>query len=416
MWLRIKPDFRSARKALRNGVKLTLPIGSLGCELFLKVLISISLSLGGLSVMALGQAVSSNASDEFYGGIEISPEGVKAIALRVSQNEEEAGFKLVYSEIVRLTLWRTSGGAFAPQASTDAAQAVLTLLTRLRQQYRVPTERIYFIGTSRLGADHPPDLISVIRRTAGLTLTFLDAPTEVQLSIAGTIPRIGKSGATTIDNRNTSVLVDIGNVGAQGGYEMLKYSQSNSSSSPAFDFVAMSLPQGAMSYANEISRVVGEGSDLSTFTRQVKASGALSFRQALRKEMESKPGMVHRKRVFLTGGIVWAMATLIYPDDRQAFIPLTYENIVQFADKVARSPREFTNPNVSYIRDRKTRQEVEQEIEAIRNTFTTRQLIAGAELLKAAAEELRWQEKKLWFARLGHLGCILSWIRLQTGK
>src|SRR5262249_37326507 len=116
------------------------------------------------------------------------------------------------SEIVRLTLWRTSGGAFAPQASTDAAQAVLTLLTRLRQQYRVPTERIYFIGTSRLGADHPPDLISVIRRTAGLTLTFLDAPTEVQLSIAGTIPRIGKSGATTIDNRNTSVLVDIGNV------------------------------------------------------------------------------------------------------------------------------------------------------------------------------------------------------------
>jgi hypothetical protein len=110
------------------------------------------------------------------------------------------------------------------------------------------------------------------------------------------------------------------------------------------------------------------------------------------------------------------MATLLYPEDRQAFIPLTFENIVQFADKAARTPRELTNPNVAFIRDRKTRQDIEQELEAIRNTFTPRQLIAGAELLKAAAEELRWQDKKLWFARLGHFGCILSYIRLQTGK
>jgi len=410
MWLRIKPDFRGEGKALRNGVKLTIPIGSFISEPFLKVLFSISLSLGGLGVMALGQAVSSNTPEEIYGGIEISPEGVKAIALRVSQNEEEGGLKLAYSENIRLTLWRTSGGAFAPQTSADAAQAVLTLLTRLRQQYGVPTERIYFIGTSRLGADHPADLISAIRKTAGLSLTFLEPAAEVQLSVAGTIPRIVKVGATMIDNRNTSVLIDIGSVGAQGGYEMLKYSQS------VFDYVAMSIPQGTVSYANEISRVVGENSDLPTFTRQVRASGATSFRQALRRETESKPGMVHRKRVFLTGGIVWAMATLLYPEDRQAFTPLTYENIVQFADKITRSPRELFNPNLSSIRDRKTRQEVEQEIEAIRNTFTTRQLIAGADLLKATAEELKWQEKKLWFARLGHLGCILSYIRLQTGK
>ena len=196
MWLRFKLGAFSARKA---------PIG----------ILSVSLLLTALSVNALGQAAS-NAPDEVYGGIEITPEGVRAIALRVSQNEEDAGFKLVYSDFIRLALWRTSNGAFAPQASTEASQAVLTLLTRLRQQYRAPLERIYFIGSSRLGADHPADLVNAIRRTSGLTLTFLDAAAEVQLSIAGTIPRIGKAGATAIDNRNTSVLIDIGSVGAQG--------------------------------------------------------------------------------------------------------------------------------------------------------------------------------------------------------
>lgn len=387
--------------------------GAFSARKLLKVVLSVSLLLGSLSVMAPGQAAQSNAPGEFYGGIEINAEGVKAIALRVSQNEEESGFKLVYSEIIRLALGRTSSGEFAPQASAEAAQAVLTLLTQLRQQYQVLPERIYFIGDSRLGADHPKDLISAISNATGLKLTFLDAVTQVQLSIAGTIPRLGKAGATSIDNRNTSVLIDISSAGAQGGYELLKYSPSDS---PVFDFVAMSLPQGAVSYANELSRTVGENSDLSAFTRQAKVSNAASFRQALRRELESKPGMVHRKRVFLTGSVVWAMMTLLYPEDRQAFIPLTYENIAQFADKAARSPKELINPNVSFIRDRKLRQEVEQEIGAIRNTFTPRQLIAGAELLKAAAEELKWQEKKIWFARLGQLGCILSYIRLQTGK
>ncbi len=389
MWLRVIPGASSAHKVLQ-------------------ALLSLSLLAGVMCVMALGQGASTNAPDEVYGGIEISPDGVKAIALRV-----DVEVKLIYSDIIRIALWRTSGGAFGPQATTEAAQAVLTLLTRLRQQYGVPLERVYFIGSSRLGADHPPELISAIRKTAGLTLTFLDPATEVQLSIAGTIPRIGKVGGTAIDNRNTSVLIDIGSVGAQGGYELLKYSQSTS---PAFDFVAMSFPQGAVTFANDIIRTVGETNELSNFTRQVKSSGAISFRQALRREIESKPGIVHRKRVFLTGGIVWAMATLLYPEDRQAFIPLTIENISEFAEKASRSTRELTNPNLAFIRDRKTRQDIEQEMEAIRNTYSPRQLIAGAELLKAAAEELRWQDKKIWFARLGHFGCILSYIRLQTGK
>jgi hypothetical protein len=37
-------------------------------------------------------------------------------------------------------------------------------------------------------------------------------------------------------------------------------------------------------------------------------------------------------------------------------------------------------------------------------------------MLKAAAEELKWQEKKIMFARLGHLASILSYTRLQIGK
>jgi hypothetical protein len=209
------------------------------------------------------------------------------------------------------------------------------------------------------------------------------------------------------------MLFHIGGVGAQGGYELLKYSLAGE---PVIDYAAMSVPQGAAAYANEISQAVGHNSSLYTFTRQVKISGAMSFRQALRKEMESKPGLAHRKRVFLTGDLAWAMVTLLYPQDRQPFVPITYDSVVQFAETIAGSPKELVFRDFSLIRDRRLRKDIEQEFEAIRSTFTLQQLIAGAEILKAAAQELKWQGKNIMFVRFGHLGCILSYVRLQADK
>src|SRR5262245_1913851 len=385
---------------------------------FLTLPLSVGVLLCVMCATTLGQGTPSNppgSSGELYGGIELSDEGVKVIALQVSQiqGEEEPTIKGIYSDMIRLRLGRTNDGEFPPQASADAAVAVSTALARLQQQYKVPLDRIYFIGSSGLGADHPNDMESVISSTTGLTLKFLDEVVEVQLSIAGTIPRTGKVGVTSIDNRNTSALIHIGNASTQGGYEMLKYSTSDSAS---FDFVAMNIPQGVVNYANEISRAVGRNSSLYTFTRQVRTSTASAFRQALRRELESKPGLMHRKRVFLTGNLVWAMVTMLYPQDRQPFVPITYEDILQFAERMARDPKELAYQRLSFIRDRKLRQEVQQESEAIRATFTPQELIAGAEMLKAAAEELKWQDKKILFARLGHLGCILSYTRLQIVK
>jgi hypothetical protein len=368
--------------------------------------------------MSAGQSAltrPSAQSGDLYGGIELSDEGVKAIALQVSQGDDEPSLKTVYSEIIRLSLGRTSGGEFPPQASADSAKAVLKVLKRLREQYGVKLDHIYFIGASGLKDDHPKDLESVISNTTGLKLNYLSPVEEVQLSIAGTIQRTTKVGTALIDNRNTSALIHIGVASTLGGYEMLKYAPSESDL-PAFDFIAMSVPQGVVSYANEISRTVGPGANLGAFIREVKDTSAMNFRQALRRELETKPGLMHRKRVFLTGNLAWAMATMIYPDDRSPFVNITFNAVAQFADRIARSPKELAFQDLSFIRDRKVRQDVEQEIEAIKATFTPQQLIAGAAMLKATAEELQWKDKKIMFARNGHLGCILSYTRLQIGK
>jgi hypothetical protein len=353
----------------------------------LEAFVSLSLLFHSANGQAAPVAPPSNQPEEIYAGIELTTEGVRAIALRVSRSDEESGLKLIYSENIRLALGRSSDGQFAPQAAKEAAQTVLKLLARVRQQSQAPPEHVFLIGSSGLGADRPEGLVRAVSETTGKTLTFLDVETEVQLSVVGTISRLWKVGDTQIDNRNSSALIEINGDRTLGGYQLLKYPPD---AAPRYDFVTMSVPHG--------------GGD------------AVAFRQALRRERESKPGLVSRKRVYLTGSIPWAMATLLYPEDQQTFVPLTSEAIDLFAEKVARAPRELLNPNLSSIRDRELRQKAESELQAVKSAFTPEQLAAAAETLKAVASEFEWQEKQIWFARFGYLGRLLSYVRLQAEK
>jgi len=371
-------------------MNLKIKLSAFSVRGFLKSIVSLSLLFHCLNSPAMGQAEPSTEPGEIYGGIELTSEEARAIALRINRSEEEQGLKLVYSETSRLALRRASNGQFAPQAAQEAAQTVLKLMTRLTRQHQAPPERIFLIGGSGLGADHPEDLVDAISKTTGKTLAFLDVETEIQLSIVGTISRLGKVGATQIDNRNSSALIEINSDHTLGGYQLLTYPPS---APPRYDFVTMSIPHGTPSLAN-----------------------AAALRQALRRERESKPGLVNRKRIYLTGSVAWAVATLLYPEDRQTFVPLTHEEIMWFAEKVARAPQQLLNPNLSSIRDRELRQKAELELQAVKSAFTPQQLVAGAEALKAVASELEWQEKQIWFARYGYLGRLLSYVRLQAEK
>jgi hypothetical protein len=366
-----------------------------------KAIVSLSLLLNCLNSPSIAQARGAQAapqtaptqSGEVYAGIEITTEGAMAIALRVSRNEEESGLKLIYSENIRLALGRDRDGQITPQAAKEAAQTILKLLTRLRQQSQAPPERVFLIGSSGLGASRPEALVRALSEMTGKSLTFLDVETEIQLSVAGAISRLWKVGDTQIDNRNSSVLIEINGNLTLGGYQLLRYpphGADGADGAPRYDFVTMSVPHG--------------GADDE------------SFRQALRRERESKPGLVNRKRVYLTGSVPWAMATLLYPEDQQPFVPLTTEVIEWFAGKVARAPQEVLNPNLSFIRDRDLRQKAESELRAVKNAFTPQQLAAGVAAVRAIASEFEWQGKQIWFARFGHLGLLLSYVRLQADK
>jgi hypothetical protein len=233
-------------------------------------------------------------------------------------------------------------------------------------------------------------LANEIRNNTGKALVHLNLETEVQLGIIGTIPRRYQEGTTWFDNRSQAVLIDIGSYKIKGGYQQLRQPLS---SEPYYDFVAAEMSVGINKFTDE---------------HAIKA--------VLRRETERQPGLTYRKKVYLKGAIVWALVTLLRPEERQPFVAITVNDINTFYQRAINNPQDLLTPSLSQIRNEQARTEAEKDLAVIKSIFTAKRLSAGAEILKMIASEYNFQEegKKILFARFSNFSPLLSYVLLQA--
>jgi hypothetical protein len=362
-----------------------------------------------------GQIPAPGKTDQskLHAGIEIDPEGIKAAVIRVSNAEQSSGVEVLYTEVFNMALVRAPSGKLAPEALKAASQNVLKLYTHMREQYQVPPRQIYVIGSSDLDAENLGDLAKEVKDHTGKTVTFLSLESEVRLGIIGTIPRRYREGTTWFDNRSQSVLIDLGSDKTKAGYQQARQPLVGN---PYYDFVAVGMPFGTATFADQVNQAVGENADLKKFILGARRLSEESVKAALRKELERGPGLAHRKKVYLKGAIVLAMVTVVRPEDRQPFTSITADEINIFYQRAVNNPQALLNPNLSQIRNEETRTEVKRDLEVLRSAFTPKSLIAGAEILKAIASEYDFREgdKKILFARFSNLSLVLSYALLQA--
>lgn len=365
--------------------------------------------LSVLSYTAFGQAAAEDKNDPktLHGGIEISPRVVRGIALRISNAEE--GLKILYSNISTIPSAYSTDGKLKTEYIRDVARLVQKYLDIMQKEHQVPLNQIYVIVNSDMIAQNPDELKTEVYGRTGKTVNFLNAEAEIQLEIAGVIPRRYQVDSKMFDNRGVSSLVDIGITTTKGGYQQLKQTDSGK---PGYDFSTWDIPKGVNNFADEVNRAAGDNADYRTFAR-VAATMSSSFKDLLRAEAIKKPGLMTRKKLYLTGGIVSAMVTLLHTDDQRPYIPITLNDINAFHDRAVSNPEALLNPDLSKIHDEKLRTEITKNCEAVKSTFTPKTLIAGAELLRAMAAELMIWDKQVIYQRHSQLARILSYVRLQ---
>lgn len=357
-------------------------------------------------------AIANVKNEKLHGGIEIGSKGVKATAINFNRKGGGYDVKLFYSETVNTTIMKVKENKFTPEAINETVQAVQKMFTRMQVEHQISPEHIYIVGSSGLRAENKEELVSEIKKATGKAMSFLTVEMEVQLSILGTIPQ-QREDDKLVNERHTAMLIDIGSGNTKGGYQQAV--SAPTTGIPVDEFVTMGIPYGTVTFTNEAGRFRKDETDLKGFAIDaVMLSPKLN--EQLSREIAKKPGLVMRERLYLTGGIVWAMITLLHPENRRSFVPLTVEDIKRF-HYLARSDMDtLLNPDLSYINDEARRQEARKEIDAVKAAFNPRNIIAGAEILSAVATEFKLQNMKVWYARYGYLSWILSYVRGQAEK
>jgi exopolyphosphatase/pppGpp-phosphohydrolase len=333
-----------------------------------------------------------------HGGIEIGAKGVKATAMDVTGDADAYEVKVLMATTENTTLSAGLGesGRFAPDALKATAAAVAKFASTMQKEHKVPVEHLYVVASSGLFSaiegkkdavkTNQDALADAVREACGLKITFIDVNREAELSIAGVIPT---------KHLAASMLIDVGGGNTKGGFR----------DGPK-GAVTFGVPYGSVTFSDAAKK----RADDAPYAAKAAALRKEVLVPALKKAISATPALVKRERVYLGGGAVWAMASLVHPGGHEPYLAVTAEELAAYHALLLKSPGEYPKVDLRGIANDKEREGAAKEIERVKNTFTPEQLLAGAEILKALSDEFDFKDRKVFFARNAYLAWILAYV------
>jgi hypothetical protein len=330
-----------------------------------------------------------------HAGVEVGGKGVKLVVIEVAATPLGPVYRRVFSATRNTSRSALVDGKFTEQAVADTAQAVADFVQKAREAYQVPAERIHVVLSSGVPrAANRAALEAALRRQTGLPVRAIDEPTEVMLSFLGIVPRADRARALNLD---------VGGGNTTGGYV-----------APGQPPVQFSIPYASVTWARRVE--------------EESRKAGLSFREAaerlregdlirpLKEQAAKMPGLATRDRVYLSGGAVWALATLLYPEQvGNPYVPLKAADLAEFRKRLWQAGDALPLPDLDRIADEKLREEAKKDVAAVRATFTVQQLQAAGEVLAALAVVFELEKKTLLFPRNAAVGWLSAYILGEGG-
>ncbi|OQW90643.1 MAG: hypothetical protein BWK78_06500 [Thiotrichaceae bacterium IS1] len=288
------------------------------------------------------------------------------------------------------------------------------------QEVHVPPEHIYVVADSSLSSPEKlknrEELDKAIQEVTKKPITFLKVEEEVGLILNN---RISKK------EQGRSVLIKVSSRNMKGGYRQTDSVKSE-------PFTTFTIPLGTKQLAedaieNNPQATGNRGLFIETVNKLLKES----LPKLLRDEMKKAPGLDNFRKVYLTGGIVWAMFTLTVPTNQEKCRSNTFKfranDIKMFYNRAIRNtPLLFDDPIKAIEKHLQAdkNQTKEEKLEPLRGEIARLQrtydrqedLIAGAVLLQNLSKKLEWQNKELLFLKDEHITWLISYILREKGK
>lgn len=354
-------------------------------------------------------------ADEKFAGIEVGSRGVKFVMLDVKTVDGVRTAEILpgrgdQDEVKNSGL--NDSAAVTQQYSDEAIEATIAAISgfvKTAEAAGVPKENILVVGSSGLkNARNREAFRAKVQEATGHRIEFIKHTDEVALTFLGVCKP---------DEIATSFSLDIGSGNTKFGY--MEPSPDGASWSPHAAQIIWGTGtlrddvklQVKFADEQDAAQCAADFADCAERRRgELKIDEALAGRQA-------EVDLGDRERVYLSGGIVWAAVTILKPGEiNNPDVPLTQAEVEQFRELVRKPVDEvFSAERLAGLADA-DRAKAEKELATVRKVFATPKapyavphadLIAGAELLDAAAKEFDFAGRQVVFPR----SALTAWIR-----
>jgi hypothetical protein len=344
-----------------------------------------------------------------YAGIDIGSKGVKLSILEVGKNQQKNGFHVLQESSVN-----TDFITFSRPTFDATLNGLCQLYATATTQYHIPADRVFTVVSSGVKGQAEKEnknawvqeLIDSFRtRISDPTrpVPVIDVLQEARLSHLGIVPDA---------RRYTTFLIDIGSGNTKGGY----FPNGNTR-----DFKLFQVNWGTKSIANATDKRCEDDKTIANFNRQLYRVLAGDPNSEIVYAVNASGAYNMSDNIALSGGIVWSVATLLYPElIDNPVVPVTYDELVRFSEKLVNNPsalsdsalaRSITDPAID-------KEAVSKEVKNVHQVFDQRSLIAGTGLLLKIMRQFEgvYEKKQFFLVKNGQVGWISAYVDQTLAK
>ncbi|WP_264538211.1 exopolyphosphatase [Flavobacterium sp. N1736] len=341
-------------------------------------------------------SINSFAQKNLYAGIEIGRRAIKTSILEVN-NIKKAEYKILYFSNERISLAdHIAASGEVPQEDIDKTSAIIVeQMKKIRAEFKIREENIFIVAAPVFSSARNIDvLMKKITSTSNKSFEVINVQEEAKIMVKGAIPPVDYSNG---------LLLDIGAQTTKGGY-IIDDLEDNK-----LEFIPLELDFGTMTLTDAVKKTVvnqSQVNDMSTYQEKSFDYNPI-LRKKIKEMLDANPLLAKKEKIYLSGGAVWAFATLYYDENvKDHYIPLTLEDVINYDAILKNNFTKFSNLA-----------KTNKEVARVLSTYDQKYLISANNILQNLLESIpNIATKKIYFVKDGQVTWLMSNIADRSKK
>ncbi len=340
-----------------------------------------------------------------YSGIEVGSKGVKMSLLEIGKNAKNSGA----FHVIKDTSVNTDFISFSSPTFAATLNSLNNLYEVANKEYNIAPGNIFTVISSgvqmQAAKDQKNEWINMLIDSFRLKIN--DPNRQVEVIDPMQEGRLSHLGIVPVSKRFSTFLIDIGSGNTKGGF--FPYDNTK-------DFRLFNLNWGTKTVANATEKRCDEfDKTISNFNKQLYRVLVAAEEQELIYAVNASGAYNMNDYIAFSGGIAWAVATLMKPEMAgNPIVTVTYDEVQQFSEALYKNyaslsgevlAKKIKEPGID-------KNAVSTEIKRVHKVFDQRSMMAGTGLLMKIMRQFKsvFETKQFYLVKNGQVGWISAYV------